>query len=278
MKKELVIVRGGGDIATGTIAKLYQSGFLVLVLEIENPSAIRRKVAFCDAVFDKVAQVEDMTCVLAESKEQLQDIWEKKQIPLMIDPEGKMIKELKPIAVIDGILAKKNLGTNRDMAPITIGLGPGFSAPEDVCAVIETKRGHRLGRIIYEGSAIANTGIPGIIGGYGKERVIHAPASGKIKNIHEIGDLVEEGEVIAKIGETPVLASLTGVLRGIIKDGYPVTKGLKIADIDPRKEEQKNCYTISDKARCVGGGALEALMHLLWLQEENQQKRERENA
>lgn len=278
MKKELVIVRGGGDIATGTIAKLYQSGFLVLVLEIENPSAIRRKVAFCDAVFDKVAQVEDMTCVLAESKEQLQDIWEKKQIPLMIDPEGKMIKELKPIAVIDGILAKKNLGTNRDMAPITIGLGPGFSAPEDVCAVIETKRGHRLGRIIYEGSAIANTGIPGNIGGYGKERVIHAPASGKIKNIHEIGDLVEEGEAIAKIGETPVLASLTGVLRGIIKDGYPVTKGLKIADIDPRKEEQKNCYTISDKARCVGGGALEALMHLLWLQEENQQKRERENA
>lgn len=278
MKKELVIVRGGGDIATGTIAKLFQSGFLVLILEIDNPSAIRRKVAFCDAVFDKVAQVEDMTCVLAESKEELKDIWEKNQIPLMIDPEGRMIKELTPIAVIDGILAKKNLGTKRDMAPITIGLGPGFSAPEDVCAVIETKRGHRLGRVIYEGSAIANTGIPGIIGGYGKERVIHAPVSGKIKNTHEIGDLVEKGEVIAKIGDTPVLASLTGVLRGIIKDGYPVTKGLKIADIDPRKEEQKNCYTISDKARCVGGGALEALMHLLWLQEENQQKRERENA
>ena len=278
MKKELVIVRGGGDIATGTIAKLFQSGFLVLILEIDNPSAIRRKVAFCDAVFDKVAQVEDMTCVLAESKEELKDIWEKNQIPLMIDPEGRMIEELTPIAVIDGILAKKNLGTQRDMAPITIGLGPGFSAPEDVCAVIETKRGHRLGRVIYEGSAIANTGIPGIIGGYGKERVIHAPVSGKIKNIHEIGDLVEKGEVIAKIGDTPVLASLTGVLRGIIKDGYPVTKGLKIADIDPRKEEQKNCYTISDKARCVGGGALEALMHLLWLQEENQQKRERENA
>ena len=251
---------------------------MVLILEIDNPSAIRRKVAFCDAVFDKVAQVEDMTCVLAESKEELKDIWEKNQIPLMIDPEGRMIEELTPIAVIDGILAKKNLGTKRDMAPITIGLGPGFSAPEDVCAVIETKRGHRLGRVIYEGSAIANTGIPGIIGGYGKERVIHAPVSGKIKNIHEIGDLVEKGEVIAKIGDTPVLASLTGVLRGIIKDGYPVTKGLKIADIDPRKEEQKNCYTISDKARCVGGGALEALMHLLWLQEENQQKRERENA
>jgi xanthine dehydrogenase accessory factor len=263
MNRELVIVRGGGDIATGTIAKLYQSGFLVLVLEIENPSAIRRKVAFSDAVFAGETTVEGMTCVLAESTEELDEIWEKEQIPLMIDPEGKTIEKLKPVAVIDGILAKKNLGTHRAMAPITIALGPGFTAPDDVCAVIETKRGHQLGRVIYEGTAITNTGVPGIIGGYGKERVIHAPASGTIENLREIGDLVTQGEIIARIGEINVCATITGVLRGIIRDGYPVTKGLKIADIDPRKEEQKNCFTISDKARCVGGGALEALCHLL---------------
>ena len=267
MKQDLIIVRGGGDIATGTIAKLYQSGFRVLVLEIENPSAIRRKVAFCDAVFEGKTVIEGMTCILAKNQEELPGIWEKNQIPLMIDPDGKMIKELKPAAVIDGILAKKNMGTNRQMAPITIALGPGFSAPEDVCAVIETKRGHQLGKVIYEGSAIANTGIPGIIGGCGKERVIHAPAAGIIENIHEIGDLVEKGEVIARIGEIKVYASLTGVLRGIIRNGYPVTKGFKIADIDPRKEEQKNCFTISDKSRSVGGGALEALLHLLYIQQ-----------
>lgn len=267
MRDKMVIVRGGGDIATGTIAKLYQSGLKVLILEIANPSAIRRKVAFCDAVYDGKAEVEGMVCVLVENYEEIEKAWENDEIPLMIDPKGTMIEKLKPAAVIDAILAKKNLGTNRQMAPITIGLGPGFEAPKDVCAVIETKRGHQLGRVIYEGAAIANTGIPGIIGGYGKERVIHAPAAGKIENIHEIGELVEQGEVIAKIGDVPVKASLTGVLRGIIKNGYPVEKGLKIADIDPRKEEQKNSFTISDKARCVGGGALEALLHLQYLQE-----------
>lgn len=266
MKENIVIVRGGGDIATGTIAKLHQSGFPVLVLEIANPSAIRRKVAFCDAVYDGKAKVEGMVCVLTKNQQEIERAWGKGEIPLMIDPKGSMIKKLQPVAVIDAILAKKNLGTNRQMAPVTIGLGPGFSAPEDVSAVIETKRGHDLGRVIYEGRAIANTGIPGLIGGYGKERVIHAPAAGVIENIREIGDLVEKGEMIAKIGSVPVEASLTGVLRGIIKNGYEVEKGLKIADIDPRKEEQKNCYTISDKARCVGGGALEALLHLQYLQ------------
>lgn len=267
MKQKLVIVRGGGDIATGTIAKLYQSGFRVLILEIANPSAIRRKVAFCDAVYDGESIVEGMVCCLTRKKEELEEIWKEKKIPLMIDPKGEMIEVLKPDAVIDAILAKKNMGTCREMAPVTIGLGPGFEAPKDVCAVIETKRGHQLGRVIYEGKAIANTGIPGVIGGYGKERVIHAQAEGTIHNICQIGDLVTQGQVIAKIGDEEVKASLTGVLRGIIKDGYPVTRGLKIADIDPRKEEQKNCFTISDKARCVGGGALEALCHLLFCSE-----------
>ena len=186
---------------------------------------------------------------------------------LMIDPNGEMIKQLHPIAVVDAILAKKNLGTTRDMAPITIALGPGFTAGEDVDVVIETMRGHRLGRIIKEGSAIPNTGIPGVIKGFGKERVIHSPAKGILRNICHITDMVSKGQLLAKI-ETPegtivdVPASMDGLLRGLIRDGYPVTKGFKIADIDPRAEEYDNCFTISDKARCIAGGVLEALLYL----------------
>lgn len=178
-----------------------------------------------------------------------------------------MIKQLHPIAVVDAILAKKNLGTTRDMAPITIALGPGFTAGEDVDVVIETMRGHRLGRIIKEGSAIPNTGIPGVIKGFGKERVIHSPAKGILRNICHITDMVSKGQLLAKI-ETPegtivdVPASMDGLLRGLIRDGYPVTKGFKIADIDLRAEEYDNCFTISDKARCIAGGVLEALLYL----------------
>ena len=176
------------------------------------------------------------------------------------------IKELKPFAVVDGILAKKNLGTNKDMAPVTVALGPGFIAGKDVDAVIETKRGHNLGRVLLHGSAAPNTGVPGIINGYGKERVIHSPADGILKNIAKITDTVSKDETIAivetKNGPVPVKASLDGLLRGLIRDGYPVTKGFKIADIDPRAEEYNNCFTISDKARCIAGGVLEAVLFL----------------
>ena len=167
-------------------------------------------------------------------------------------------------SVIDAILAKKNLGTNRNMAPITLALGPGFVAGEDVDAVIETKRGHNLGRVLWEGAAAPNTGIPGIIGGYGKERVIHCPAKGILRNVKKITDTVSRGEVIAVVetedGNVPVEATLDGILRGLIRDGYPVHVGFKMADIDPRAEEYENCFTISDKARCIAGGVLEALL------------------
>lgn len=265
--KDLVIVRGGGDIATGTIYKLVKSGFQVLILEIAHPSAIRRNVAFSEAVYEGKWQVEDMICYLAKDVKEARQIMEAGNPALMIDPKGKMIKELHPIAVVDAILAKKNLGITRDMAPITIALGPGFTAGEDVDVVIETMRGHRLGRIIKEGSAIPNTGIPGVIKGFGKERVIHSPAEGILKNICHITDMVTKGQLLAKI-ETldgkivDVPASMDGLLRGLIRDGYPVTKGFKIADIDPRAEEYDNCFTISDKARCIAGGVLEALLHL----------------
>ena len=262
--KDLIIVRGGGDLATGTIYKLKKSGFPVLILETANPSAIRRNVAFCEAVYQGTQTVEDMTCYLAESMEQAQRFLVEGKLTVLVDPAGESIRELKPLAVVDGILAKKNLGTNRDMAPITVALGPGFVAGQDVDAVIETKRGHNLGRVLWSGRAAPNTGIPGIIGGYGKERVIHCPAEGILRNVKKITDTVTKGEVIAVVetgtGTVPVEATLDGILRGLIRDGYPVRVGFKMADIDPRAEELDNCFTISDKARCIAGGVLEAIL------------------
>lgn len=264
--EDLIIVRGGGDLATGTIYKLYKCGYRVLILETERPSAIRRNVAFSEAVYESVWTVEDLTCHLADDLSQCVQLLQEGKLTVYVDPCGTAIKELTPMAVIDAILAKKNLGTAREMAPITIGLGPGFCAGKDVDAVIETKRGHDLGRVIYEGEAIPNTGIPGLIGGYGAERVIKSPAKGSVCGVKKITDVVRKGEVIAyvegKDGSVPVYASIDGILRGLIRDGYPVSEGFKMADIDPRTEEYENCFTISDKARCIAGGVLEAILHL----------------
>lgn len=274
-KKDLIVVRGAGDLATGTIHRLKKAGFRLLVLEAEHPAAIRRQVALSEAVYAGSARVEDVEAVrmdvdLAEKKnrkelleQEMERIWKKDGVPVLVDPAGLSIAALRPAVVVDAILAKKNLGTTKEMAPLVIALGPGFTAGEDVDVVIETKRGHNLGRVIRSGSAVPNTGIPGIIGGYGKERVMHAQAEGILRNAASIGDIVEARAVIAEIetenGTVPVEASLSGLLRGLIRDGYPVTKGFKIADIDPRKEELQNCFTISDKARCIAGSVLEVV-------------------
>lgn len=274
-KKDLIMVRGAGDLATGTIHRLKKAGFRLLVLEAEHPAAIRRQVALSEAVYAGSARVEDVEAVrmdvdLAEKKnrkelleQEMERIWKKDGVPVLVDPAGLSIAALRPAVVVDAILAKKNLGTTKEMAPLVIALGPGFTAGEDVDVVIETKRGHNLGRVIRSGSAVPNTGIPGIIGGYGKERVMHAQAEGILRNAASIGDIVEARAVIAEIetenGTVPVEASLSGLLRGLIRDGYPVTKGFKIADIDPRKEELQNCFTISDKARCIAGSVLEVI-------------------
>lgn len=274
-KKDLIVVRGAGDLATGTIHRLKKAGFRLLVLEAEHPAAIRRQVALSEAVYAGSARVEDVEAVrmdvdLAEKKnrkelleQEMERIWKKDGVPVLVDPAGLSIAALRPAVVVDAILAKKNLGTTKEMAPLVIALGPGFTAGEDVDVVIETKRGHNLGRVIRSGSAVPNTGIPGIIGGYGKERVMHAQAEGILRNVASIGDIVEARAVIAEIetenGTVPVEAFLSGLLRGLIRDGYPVTKGFKIADIDPRKEELQNCFTISDKARCIAGSVLEVI-------------------
>ena len=264
--KDLIIVRGGGDLATGTIYKLYKCGFPVLILEVAKPSAIRRNVAFSEAVYQGTQTVEDVTCYYAESLAQAESLLQEGKLVVLVDPQGNAIAKQRPLAVVDAILAKKNLGTHIAMAPITVALGPGFTAGVDVDAVIETKRGHNLGRVLWQGTAAPNTGIPGMIGGYGKERVIHCPAEGILRNICKITDTVTKGQEIAVVetenGNVPVIASLDGLLRGLIRDGYPVTKGFKIADIDPRTEEYQNCFTISDKARCIAGGVVEAILRL----------------
>lgn len=276
MREKLVIIRGAGDLATGVAQSLYEAGFRLLLLEVEKPSAIRRQVALCEAVYDGSAAVENLTCCRCRSLAEVRKVWEGQAIPLLVDPEGASIAALKPWAVVDAILAKKNLGTNRRMARHTVALGPGFTAGVDVDAVIETKRGHQLGRIIWQGTAIANTGIPGLIAGYGKERVIHSQQAGFVYGLVHIGDKVKKGQPMAVLTEepipsgmvvtecigTPILASLTGFVRGLIRDGYQVPRGFKIADIDPRDDERENCFTISDKARSLGGAVLTAL---LWM-------------
>ena len=262
-RDDVILVRGGGDLATGTIHRLWSEGLKVLVLEAEHPAAIRRQVSVSEAVYEGGAVVEGMRAALVKTLDEAVVVWHRGDVPVMVDPKGELIPQVQPAALVDAILAKKNLGTTKDMAPLTIGLGPGFCAGADVDAVIETKRGHNLGRIIRQGSAYPNTGIPGIIGGYGAERVIHAPAAGRMKNRSKIGDIVEAGQVLAVIegedGSTEVSATIDGLLRGLIRDDYPVTKGFKIADIDPRKEELANCFTISDKARCIAGSVLEVI-------------------
>lgn len=263
----VVLVRGAGDLATGTILRLHNCGFRVLAVECARPSAIRRRAAFCEAVFDGAATVEGVTARLIDRIEQTDAVWNAGEIPLIVDETAVCAAACAPAVLVDAILAKRNLGTTRDMAPITIGLGPGFTAGGDVDAVVETMRGHRLGRVIYEGAALPNTGVPGPIAGFAAERVIHAPASGAMTFVRspepvDIGSIVRKGQTIGFVGGVPVTATLDGVLRGLIREGYPVTEGLKIADIDPRAQEVQNCTTVSDKARAIAGGVLEAMLHL----------------
>lgn len=272
-KKILIICRGGGDLATGIVHRLFRAGFPVLVLETDSPAAIRRQVSFSEAVYDGTATVEGVTAerIASADRASVNHVMEEGRVPLLVDPEGSSIPLLKPDIVVDAIIAKKNLGTAKEMAPLVIGVGPGFTAGEDVDLVVESMRGHNLARIFTTGSALPNTGIPGNIGGFTKERVLHAEAAGYMKNIRQIGDIVEKGEEIARIYEkmtedgtfsgsyVSVEASISGIIRGLIREGYHFQKGFKIADIDPRESELANCFTISDKARSIGGSVLEAV-------------------
>lgn len=298
-KNLLIICRGAGDLATGIIHRLHRAGHRVIALETDYPAAIRRQVSFCEAVYDGSAAVEGVTARLvpaladAETDTEtysgendtpaahivsekwdssaIEAVLEAGEVPLLIDPKGESIALLKPDVVVDAIIAKKNLGTTIDMAPLVIGVGPGFTAGQDVHLVIESMRGHNLARIITDGMAQANTGVPGNIAGFTSERVIHAPAAGYIHDVRKIGDIVQKGDEIARIYPdkesydnalseyVPVNATITGIIRGLIREGYYFRKGFKIADIDPRESEITNCFTISDKARSIAGSVLEAV-------------------
>ncbi|MEF9951488.1 MAG: selenium-dependent molybdenum cofactor biosynthesis protein YqeB [Clostridium sp.] len=256
-----VLIRGGGDIASGIGHRLHKSGFKVIMTEIVQPLVIRRTVSFADAIYNKRAIVEGVEAVRCESLEDVEKAFKNNQISVIIDGECEILNKVKVDVVIDAILAKKNIGTFRDMALIVIGIGPGFTAGINVDAVVETNRGHYLGKVIYEGSAAPNTGEPGNIGGYTYDRVIKSPAEGTIYHVKNIGDIVKRGEVIATIDNVNVTSNIDGVLRGLIREGTYVHKGLKIADTDPRAVE-KYCFEISEKARAIGGGVLEAILCL----------------
>lgn len=258
---EIIIIRGGGDIATGIGHRLFMAGFKVIVLDIEKPLAIRRKVSFCEAIYSGEITVEGVKAVLAKDLDEIYKSIDNGLIPVCVDEKGEIINSIKPKVVVDSILAKKNIGTTKDMAPITIGVGPGFEAGVDVDLVVETKRGHFLGKAIHRGKAEENTGIPGDILGYKEERIIRAEASGIFKAYYNIGAQVKIGDIICETGGIKIAAKLPGILRGIIKDGLYVEKGLKIGDIDPRGIEEY-AYTISEKARAIGGGVLEGIMYL----------------
>ena len=265
-RKRRVVVRGGGDIASGTICRLFRAGFEVIVLETESPTVIRRSVSFAQAIFDNTMTLEGITARKVQGLEEIEKALAEEVVPITVDPAGTLIPALQPIALVDAILAKKNLGTKRGMAPVVIGLGPGFEAGGDVDAVVETNRGHHLGRVILKGPAAENTGVPGTIAGKSGRRVIRSPEEGLIEELSSIGEIVKEGDpvmaVISPEGERTIVTSpLDGMVRGLIRGGTRVTPGFKIGDVDPRGEDA-DYQSVSDKARAVAGGVLEALLYL----------------
>lgn len=256
----LVVIRGAGDIASGVALRLRRSGMAVILCEIAAPTSIRRTVCFSEAVRLGEMEIEELTACRAELEE-VPDLLEQGVLPVLVDPGAECVEALKPDAVVDAILAKRNLGTTMDMAPAVVAVGPGFTAGEDCHAVVETMRGHLLGRVYYAGSALPNTDIPGLIGGYAGERVLRAPADGVFRGVREIGEIVEAGDVAGYVDGVPMVCTIGGVLRGLLADGVAVRKGMKSGDVDPRRQPDY-CRLVSDKALAVGGGVLEAILHL----------------
>ena len=255
-----IVIRGAGDLASGIAFRLYQSNFKkICMTEISQPLAVRREVSYCEAIHEREKTIEGVTAISAGSFEMIQENWVGGKIVTVIDPGGEVVRFLRPDIVIDAIMAKKNVGTRITDAALVIGIGPGFYAGRDTHVVIESRRGHYLGRVIQDGEADRDTGIPGIIEGYGIERLLRSPKSGSVKSQKRIGDPVEAGEMIAVVDDSRVPAQISGMIRGLIRDGTDVRKGVKIGDIDPRGIAEY-CYTISDKALAIAGGVLEAIL------------------
>ena len=258
----IVVIKGAGEMASAVAWRIYMSNIRrILMLETPSPQAVRREVSFCEAVLDGRQTVEGVQACKADNDTAIRKAWTQEKIAVVVDPDWKMLDRFEPHVLIDAILAKKNLGTNMDEAPLVIGLGPGFVAGQDVHFVIETNRGHNLGRIISSGAAEPNTGIPGSIGGYTEERVLRAPCDGEFKARCAIGDQVKKGDTVATVAVDTVQAKIDGVLRGLIRSSSHVHQGLKLGDVDPRGDVDY-CHTISDKARAISGSVLEAILRV----------------
>ncbi|MEJ2723169.1 MAG: selenium-dependent molybdenum cofactor biosynthesis protein YqeB [Deltaproteobacteria bacterium] len=254
-----VLIRGGGDLASGVAWRLHRCGFKVLITEIAHPTAVRRKVSFCEAVYDGKTEVEGVLAVLIKDADTAYDVWNQRQIPVFVDPRAQTKQVIKPDVMVDAILAKKNLGTVREDAPLVIALGPGIEAGKDAHFVVETNRGHRLGKLLSAGAAEPDTGVPGPIQGVTSDRVLRAPTDGRWRTTAGIGELVRKGDQVGTVDQAPVHALIDGALRGLIRPGLTVSKGLKIGDIDPRGKKAF-CDTISEKALAISGGVLEGIL------------------
>lgn len=257
----LIVIKGAGDLASGIAVRLMHCGFSIVMTDLAKPTSIRRTVCFSEAIKNGSYRVEDVSARFAESIEAVPEILAQGEIAVLVDPDAECVPALRPDAVVDAILAKRNLGTRIDDAPIVVGVGPGFTAGEDCHAVVETQRGHNLGRVILHGPAAPNSGIPGNISGFTVERILRAPKDGVFHEVHHIGDTVEQGETVALVDDAPVIAAIRGTVRGLLPTGTVVHKGMKSGDVDPRCV-MENCYSVSDKARAVGGGVLEAILML----------------
>jgi xanthine dehydrogenase accessory factor len=257
----MIVIKGAGDLASGIAVRLAHCGYRIVMTDLPHPTSIRRTVCFSEAILKGTFAVEDVIAEYAPDISLIPAIHEREHIAVLADPEAECIKALRPEVVVDAILAKRNLGTKMSDAPVVIALGPGFTAGVDCHAVIETMRGHDLGRVILEGSAEPNTGIPGNISGFTTERVLRAQKDGVFTELHHIGDIVEKGEPVAEVDGEPICAMISGVIRGLLPTGTPVHSGMKSGDIDPRPV-QAHCYTVSDKARAIGGGVLEVILML----------------
>jgi xanthine dehydrogenase accessory factor len=260
--RPLALVKGAGDLATGVAVRLSHSGFAVVMTELARPTVIRRTVSFAEAVYAGRTCVEDVEAARADDVDYARGLLAQGVVPIIIDPDAAVRLDLRPLLLVDAVIAKRNTGTGIGDAPAVVALGPGFEAGRDAHAVIETSRGHRLGRVMTSGSAAPDTGIPGEIGGYTTERLLRAPAAGVFRGVRQIGDIVTAGEVVAYVGDEPVRAQIGGVLRGLLYPGLEVTAGLKIGDVDPRAE-RRHCYEVSDKALAIAGGVIEAACMLL---------------
>lgn len=258
--KSIVAIKGAGEMATGVAVRLKNAGFLrIFMMDIDRPQAVRRTVSFSEAIYDSKSVVEGIEAVLVTAIEGMHEAWKKNQVAILVDPGWEFITQLSPQIVIDAIIAKANLGTTLSDGTLVIGLGPGFIAGFDVHRVIETMRGHDLGRVLDKGAAMANTGIPGNIGGHTLNRVLRSPVTGIFQTHYNITDMVTANEVVGRVEGQDVVVQIDGVIRGLIRHGVKVHKGMKIGDIDPRGRTQY-CYSVSEKSRAIGGAVLEAIL------------------